>query len=192
MKTVLKTMQKKNSGIPSDILPLFEGIILKYEGSGLPSLPPECEIEFFSAMENHLTKEQRFRLYEINGGCKGTGADKARKAFAQEHAGLPLADRLELFMKDCNRGGRVLNDDNTITVTFACTHGYYKRVREKKPFNPPASLQTYFDSCAGGRLYELEQALGIKLRIKSVDTSPLDENPANHVVFTFKIVEKSI
>jgi hypothetical protein len=37
-------------------------------------------------------------------------------------------------------------------------------------------------------LYELEKALGIKLRIKNVDISPLKENPANPVVFTFEIV----
>ena len=46
---------------------------------------------------------------------------------------IPIRERLSLFVKTFDRGGRVLNDDNTITVKFACTHGYYKRVREKKP-----------------------------------------------------------
>jgi len=188
MKTMLATMKKKNSGIPKEVLPMFEGIIHKYESSGLPSLPPECEKEFYSAMEEHLTQDQRYGLFAIAGGCKGTGADKSRRAFAKEHAHLPLGERLALFTKTFDRGGRVLNEDNTITVNFACTHGYYKRVREKKPFNPTSTLQTYFDCCAGGRLYELEQALDIKLRIKSVDISPLNENPANSVVFTFVVV----
>lgn len=193
MKTMLRTMQKKNSGVPREKLPVFEGIIQKYlelGGGGLTDVGEECSAEFFKAIEEHLTKEQRFRLYEQAGGCKGTGDDKARKAFAQQHAEMPLAERLELFAKKFNRGGRVLNNDGTITVTFRCTHGYYKRVREGKPFTPPASLETYFECCAGGRLYELEKALGIKLKIKSVDISPLEENPASPVVYTFEIVEQ--
>ena len=182
MKTMLATMKKKKSGIPPEVMPMFEGIVQKYEGVG------DREKEFFTAMEEHLTQDQRYGLFTLAGGCKGTGADKARKAFAAEHAHLPLGERLAQFAKTFDRGGCVLNEDDTITVKFACTHGYYKRIREKKPHNPPASLQTYFDRCAGGRLYELEQALGITLRIKSVDISPLDENPANPVVFTFEIV----
>ncbi len=31
MKTMLKAMQKKNSGIPEEILPVFEGIIQEFE-----------------------------------------------------------------------------------------------------------------------------------------------------------------
>ncbi|MCL2356373.1 MAG: hypothetical protein FWC70_04315 [Defluviitaleaceae bacterium] len=188
MRTVMSAMYKKKSGIPADVLPIFESIIVKYEIPGKSSLGPECDAEFFKAMEEHLTREQRFRLYEQVGGCKGTGDDKVRKAFAQEHAALPLAERLELFAKKFNRDGRVLNSDNTITVTFACTHGYYRCALAGKPFNPPASLESYFERCAGGRLYELEKALGINLKIKSVDISPLEENPANPVVFTFEVV----
>jgi len=38
------------------------------------------------------------------------------------------------------------------------------------------------------KLYELEKALGIKLKIKSVDISPLSEDIQNPVRFTFEIV----
>jgi predicted metal-binding protein len=192
MKTMLKAMKKKNSGIPTDALPVFEEIIQKHlvlGGGGLTGTGNVCEAEFFQAMEEHLTQEERFRFFAQCGGCKGTGDDKRRKAFAAQYAETPLAERLELFVKAFDRDGRVLNTDGTITVTFKCTHGYYKRIREGKPFNPPASLQTYFDCCAGGRLYELEKALGIKLKIKSVDISPLTKNPENPVVFTFEVVD---
>jgi len=168
---------------------VFEGIIDKYRELGFNSLGNECDAEFFQAMEEHLTKEQRFWMYEQNGGCQGTGQNKARKTFAQEHADMPLAERLKLFEKTFGRNRAVLNDDNTITVRFACTHGYYKRAREGKPFIPPASLQTYFEHCAGGRLYEYQKALGVKLKIKSVDISPLSENSVNPVVFTFEIID---
>ena len=187
MKTMLKAMKKKQSGIPEDILPVFEDIIQKYEALGSPSLGPECDEEFGKAMNELLTKEQRFRLYEQEGACKGTGHDKERKAFALEHAHRPLAERLELFTKTYGRKA-VLNDDNTITVTFVCTHGYYKQAREGKHLSLPLSIESYFERCAGGRLYEYQKALGIKLNIKSVDISPLSENMTNPVVFTFEIV----
>ena len=188
MKTILNSMKKRNSGIPEDVLPIFEGIIQKYEALNAPSSSPEYEDEFTEAMEEHLTKEQRFWLYEQNGSCKGTGYDKERKAFAIEHAHRILADRLEVFAHTYGRSA-VLNDDNTITVTFACTHGYYKQAREGKHLSLPSKIQSYFERCAGGRLYELQKALEIKLKIRSVDVSPLSENIENPVVFTFQIVE---
>lgn len=180
MKSMLKTMQMPKNEIPDDILPLFDHIVQTYKRD-------ECEEKFLKAMGEHLTEEQRFRIFAQNGSCNGTGYDKERKAFALEHADKPLSERLELFKKTFGRTG-VLNDDNTITVTFACNHGYYKHA-PKGMFQFPDSIETYFERCAGGRLYEYQKALGIKLKIKSVDVSPLSENIVNPVVFTFEIVE---
>jgi hypothetical protein len=170
---MLSIMKKKKNEIPKDIIYIFERI--------------ECGDEFEKAMKEYLTEEQRLRLYEQNGACKGTSADNERQAFALKHADLPLGERLEFFAKTYGRQA-VLNDDNTITVTFKCTHGYYKQVREKKITELPSTIESYFGRCAGGRLYEYEKALGIKLRIKSVDISPLYENIANPVVYTFEII----
>jgi len=184
MKTMLAIMKKRSSGIPADTIHVFDDIIRRGDALGYPSLTPECEAEFIAAMETHLTKEQRYWLYEQNGGCKGTGGDKERKAFALEHGHKPLAERLEmLYGKKA-----VLNDDNTITLAFRCTHGYYKKVREGKIKTPLPGIQPYFERCAGGRLYGLEKQMGIKLKIQSVDVSPLYEDAKNPVVFTFRIV----
>lgn len=179
MKTMLKIMRMRKNEIPDDLLSLFENIVQTYKGE-------ECEEKFIKAMEEQLTTEQRYRLYAQNGSCNGTGYDKERKAFALEHADKPLAERLELFTNTSGRTA-VLNDDNTITVTFACRHGYYKHA-PKGMFRSPASIESYFERCAGGRLYEYQKALGIKLKIKSVDVSPLSENIVNPVVYTFEIV----
>ncbi|MCL2095385.1 MAG: hypothetical protein FWH10_00605 [Oscillospiraceae bacterium] len=180
MKAMLSAMKKQKNGIPGELIPLFEHIVQTSDGD-------ECEAEFMKAMGEHLTRDQRFRLYEQNGACSGTGADKERRAFALEHADKPLAERLELFCKDFGRRA-VLNGGNTITVTFACTHGYYKHAPKGK-FRHTEQLETYFERCAGGRLYELQKALGVNLKIKSVDISPLSENIVNPVVFIFEIVD---
>jgi len=180
-------MQKKNSGISEDILSVFEGIIKKYEALDVPGKHHYCSKEFHEAMEEHLTKEQRFRLYEQHGGCMGTGRDKERKAFALEHSSKSLAERLKIFTKTYGKKA-VLNDDNTITVTFSCTHRYHKVMRDKGKSIPLPPIESYFEGCAGGRLYEYQKALGIKLKIKSVDISPLNKNFDNPVEYTFEIV----
>ncbi|MCL2003617.1 MAG: hypothetical protein FWG72_06405 [Oscillospiraceae bacterium] len=180
MKTMLSSMKKRKFDIPEETVLIFEHIVQAYEGG-------ECEAEFLKAMETHLTREQRFRLCEENGACNGAGHDKERKAFALEHAEKPLAERLALFAKAFGRNA-VLNGDGTITVTFAYTHGYYKHA-PKGTFAFPGSVEAYFERCAGGRLYELQKALGVKLKIKSVDLSPLGESVTNPVVFTFEPAE---
>jgi len=126
---MLKAMQKKNAGISKDILTVFEGIIQKYARPGF-SLGHDCDKEFSEAMEEHLSKEQRFRLYEQNGGCMGTGRDKERKAFALKHANKTIAERIELFARTYGKNV-VLKDDNTIVVTFTCAHRYHKIARDK-------------------------------------------------------------
>ena len=124
-------------------------------------------------------------MYEEVGACNGTGSDKKRKAFALENAHLDLDERMKLFAETFKRWKPMLNDDNTLTLHFKCSHGYYKRAKEGKYTTPPPNVGSYFERCAGGRLYELQKALGIK----SVDVSPLKENIQNPVVFTFEIVE---
>ena len=58
----------------------------------------------------------------------------------------------------------------------------------KGKFQFPESIETYFERCAGGRLYEYQKALGIKMKIKSVDVSPLNEDIVRLVIFTFEVV----
>jgi len=192
---MVSAIKKKKNGIPTDVVPIFEGILQKYRDElgpyliGMTCFAPEWDDEFSQAMSKHLTKEQRFRLYETEGGCNGTGADKERKAFAAEYAHLALDERMALFATTFGRHKPVLNDDNTLTLTFKCSHGYYKRARERKYTAPPPNVEGYFERCAGGRLYELQKALGVKLRIKSVDVSPLSEDVNNPVVYTYEIVE---
>ena len=168
---------------------MFERIVKKYTELGLNGRGNELNSEFCQAMDTHLSKEQRYKLYETNGGCNGTGLDKDRKAFAIEYAHLALDERMALFAETFGRWKPELNDDNTLTLNFRCSHGYYKCAREGKPFTPPSTLQSYFERCAGGRLYELQKALGIKLKIKSVDISALNKDANNPVTFTFEIVD---
>jgi len=185
MKTMLSTMKKRKNGISEDILSIFEHIFKTYSGK-------ECDNKFREAMDEYLTKEQRFRLWEQNGGCKGTGHDKERKAFALKHADKPLAEKLESYIntigKDLSEKTRsiILSEESkTITVIFACDECY----RHTLKGNLTAPLNIYYEACAGGRLYNLQTALGIKLRIKGVDIPSLGVSKESPCVFIYDIVE---
>ena len=128
-----------------NIYDIFEGIIQKYEDPMVsPSLGPECDNEFFNAMEEHLTREQRLRLYETNGGCMGTGHAKKRKNFALEYAHLDLDERMELYAKTFGGRKPVLKNDNTISVTFTCAHRFGKVKRDKIKNSPPPPIDESF------------------------------------------------
>lgn len=196
MSNMIKAMKKKSNGIPMEVVPIFEGILQKQidemnqtDSSKMKCFEPEWDDEFCQAMNKYLTKEQRFQLYETQGACNGTGADNARRIFAYEYANLALDEKIELFSKTFGRHKPILNDDNTLTLNFKCSHGYYKHAKEGKYDTPPQHVEGYFERCAGGRLYELQKALGIKLKIQSVDVSSLSTNVTNPVTFTFEIVE---
>ncbi|MCL2227601.1 MAG: hypothetical protein FWB97_08255 [Oscillospiraceae bacterium] len=195
MNSMVSAIKKKKYGISQDVQSIFEDILQKYQSEygphlvGYTTFHPEWDDEFCQAMGKHLTKEQRFMLYETQGACNGAGADKERKAFATDYAHLALDERMALFAEKFGRWQPVLNDDNTLTLTFKCFHGYYKRAREGKYNTPPSNVEGYFERCAGGRLYELQKALGVKLKIKSVDVAPLNENVNNPVVFIFELME---
>jgi hypothetical protein len=183
-------MQMKKNGIPEGLLPKFERIIQKYYVPNSNS--SEGDKMFKEAMEKYLTKEQLFRLWEQHGGCQGTGRDKERKTFALAHADKPLPKRLEMFLKTIGNGYCKMSNksvildtkNNTLTVPFTCNHGF-KHIREG---TITTSLQFYFECCAGGRLYEFQKALGIKLKIKSVEV-PVNISYETPVMFTFDIVD---
>lgn len=110
MTGMISAMKKKNSGIPEDLVFIFEGILQKQRDQlghpkfvGITCFQPEWDDEFCQAMDKYLTKEQRFKLYETQGGCNGTGADKARKVFAIDYAHIPLDERIDLFAKTFGR-----------------------------------------------------------------------------------------
>ena len=182
MKTMLRVMKKRKNSIPEEKWRIFEKIIENNEG----------ENKFMEAIGEHFAEEQRFRLWEQYGSCRGTGYDKERKVFLLENVHLPLSERLEIYL--CSIGKKFANktlatlldeENNTITVTFACDECY--KASQKGKILAPVKL--HYESCAGGRLYYLEKALGINLKIKTVDIPPNGVNAENPCVFVFDIIE---
>lgn len=190
MRTMLKIMKMPKNEIPEDKVKIFEQIIKKYYVPNSGS--NEGDNKFMEALNEHLTEEQRFKLWEQNGGCRGFSKEKERKAFALENADKPIRKRLELYLKqykktfDSKTLDFILDDKNkTIAVTFACAGCYENSLKGK--FTAPFKI--YYEHCAGGRLDNLQTALGINLRIKSVDIPSAGVNNENPCVFLFEIVK---
>lgn len=177
MKAMLVSMKKKKNNIPESYLPFFEDI--------------KSDTEFLTAMEKHLTKEQRFTIWAENGACRGMKHDKVRKSFAAEHSNESIREKFDAFINSVGcyynspPNSVVLDEENnTITVGFTCKHGLQHLEK-----GISTSLEAYFGYCAGGRLYEFQLALGVKLKIKDVDVSAVKEDIKNPCMFTFEIVQ---
>ena len=187
IKGMLKTMKK--IGTSQDLLSQFTCIAQVDNGA-------ETELEFVEKMDELLTDEQCFSIWECNGGCKGMKHDAARKAFALENADKPLAEKLKLYMQAFNTIDKLcLNNDSTITVTFAHnnngihTGNYTCNCPTIKSLKQPFTVSPTFCGCAaGGRLYAYQLALGIKLKLNSIDSSVLGSNGERPCSFTYEIV----
>ena len=183
MKTMLNTMRNKKNHIPESCIPVFEDIMLINDSN-------ERDAKFMNAMEENLTKEQCFTIWAQNGACRGTKFDRERKAFAVEHSNKSLSERFDIFVNTIGSGYKSKPNDiildekaKTITISFACKHGL---MHLEKGIS--TSLEAYFGHCAGGRLYGLQLALGIKLKIKDVDVTAIKKSINSPCVFTFEIV----
>ena len=143
-------------------------------------------------MDATLTFETKRNLMDQNGCCKSGAREKASKAFFREHLELPLAEKLPLIADVPNMGWPVLNADGTITIhavtyrvgeKFACACPNYNRLKRDYPVS-----RTYCLCCAGHFRYHYEIMLGVKLTLRSVDSSPLDTGGAEPCVMTFAVV----
>lgn len=177
-------MKKKKYNIPEGCLAKFEEIMLindRYERDTM----------FINSMEEYLTKEQCFKIWAQTGACRGTKYDKERKAFAAEHSNKAISEKFDLFVNTIGSGYKSKHNDivldeegKTITISFVCKHGL---MHLEKGIS--TSLEAYFGQCAGGRLYELQLALGASLKIKDVNVTAIKKSIMNPCVFTFEIVQ---
>ncbi len=152
-------------------------------------------IAVIDKMDELLTNEQKLAVLESEGCCKGGKRDAACKAFGKEHKDKPLAEKLALMFTVEYMMNPRLNDDGSFTITMSghqngvhtgkttCSCGAIKKLKQ-----PLTVSKTYCGCCAGHFLYHYQNALGVNLRIKEINSSPLDSNGENPCSFTFEVV----
>lgn len=187
LKNMKETMKKLN--IPSEIM---EQMDLDANQSGNN---PQVVVAVIDKMDELLTKEQCLAVMEKQGCCKGGKRDKDCKAFGKEHKDKPLSEKLELMYNIEYMMYPHINDDGSFTITMSghqngvhsgkttCSCGAIKKLK------PPFTVSpTYCGCCAGHFLYHYQNALGVKLRLREINSSPLNTNGEKPCSFTFEIV----
>jgi len=175
-------------GVPEDI-------ISQFDCTDLIGNRPEPTIEFIEQMEKLLTEEQCLAVMEREGCCKGGRRDKECKAFGKEHKDKPLAEKLAMMPGLYYMMAPMLEADGSFTITMSghqngvhtgrttCSCGAIKKL--KQPFSV---TKTYCGCCAGHFLHHYQNALGVKLRLKSINTSPLNSDGEQPCSFSFELV----
>jgi hypothetical protein len=115
--------------------------------------------------------------------------EKAVKQIAKDLAGGTLEERLQALGKVKYMGSPVRNADGTITGGVGTSGGFPCPcpVFKKWPYEEPVST-TYCMCCGGHFRHHYQIALGVKLRLKAVDSSVLESMKKKPCRFTFEIV----
>jgi len=169
-------------------------IIAEIEDEDYTNTPEErlqSTLAAIDKMDELLTMNQRLAIMEKQGCCKGGKYEKDCKAFGKEHADKPLAEKLALLSGVEYMMSPWLNDDGTITVSWGdwqngknmCSCGQIKKLKQPYSVSP-----TYCGCCAGHHLYHYQNALKVKLRLKKINSSPLNTNGEKPCSFTFEII----
>jgi hypothetical protein len=156
---------------------------------------PHNVTSLIDKMDELLTKEQCLSIMEKQGCCKGGQREKDCKAFALEHKDKSFSEKLALMSSIQYMMSPCLNDDGTFTITFGgyqngvhlgkntCSCGLIKKLEQPFYVSP-----TYCGCCAGHFLYHYQNALGVKLRLKRINSSPLNTNCEQSCGFTFEVI----
>jgi hypothetical protein len=185
----------KKMGESMRMIGIPDEIISRFDCADQKGNRPEPKIAFIDLMEKLLTKDQYLAVMEREGCCKGGQRDKDCKAFGKENKDKPFTEKLSLLSNVHYIMAPRLNGVGSITVTMqghqngvhtgrtTCSCGSIKKL--KQPFSVS---KTYCGCCAGHFLYHYQNALEVKLRLKEINSSPLDSNGEQPCSFTFEVI----
>ena len=174
MKKIRESMQKQE--IPDEIMEQFD--FTEAKGNNLEPI-----LSLIDKMDLLLTKEQ----------CLAIKRDKDCKAFAKEHAGKSLEEKLRLI-SEVEYMMKPQYHDGTFIITM---EGYQNGVHNgkttcscsmiKKLKQPFSVSPTYCGCCAGHFRYHYQNMLGVAVKLKEVVSSPLNTNGEKPCQFLFEI-----
>lgn len=153
LKSMVKNMKKEK--LPEAVLAQFEAFTTGAEYDGM-------ERDFIALMDELIPKEKHPAIWLRAGSCDGGG--KRGKEFALNNADKSFEERIEL-MKDA--GWVTENTDGTYSVERACHCTVIPHKMTNFDFSP-----TFYGCAAAAELFNLEKALGRKLKLVSYEQSP--------------------
>ena len=196
---ISKTMRMKRTNIPQDIL-----IQLGFDTEEYKFVSNKHSFEMLVKMNDLLTTEQKYAVMEQQGCCKTGRADKESKEFAKEHADKSLAEKLEILSAEGDV--HYLNDDGTLSLAVRCYVGdidsvvrschclsgdysaEFKSFVEEQPDKVLLFSQFFCGCCAGHQKHHLQNKLDVKLKLKSINASPIETDEGHKRIFTYEII----
>lgn len=192
---IMKTMRKKK--IPGEILAQFNAPEMKGNQDSMVK-NVMAAVAVIDKMDMLLTEEQRLSIMEEQRCSKTDKFTAPHRAFGLEHTDIPLAEKIKLYNEtDMSYVAKCrLNPDGTLAVSWGtgeegeydCVCSGIKRLR-KDPAQPTDVSLTYCGCCAGYIRYTRQYALGIKLRLKKIVSSPINSKGKNRCEFLFEVVD---
>lgn len=177
IKNITKTIN--NQGIPFDFPRPGEGTDV---------------FALIEQMDKQLTPEQRLSVMQEQGCCKTDFMTAPFRAFGQAHANKTLEEKITL-LPELNAVTNVpchLNTDGTLTIYWGFEKdGKYRclcRTINRMPEQKPISL-TFCGCCAGHMRHTYQYALGVKLKLKGIISSPISSDRKNRCEFLFEIMD---
>jgi hypothetical protein len=188
----IKTIMRKKK-IPDELMASFDC------PSTSEGKPIDRVLALINKMDELLTKEQRLDIMQNQGCCKTAKHSAPFREFGLRHAEKPFGERVELFAEHFHNPKKHLkgkppcwlNSDGTFSVHWASgKDGGFKCVcapinKLPKPINVS---RTYCGCCAGHVRHNYQYALGVKLRLKEIVSSPLDTGGKEFCEFLFEVI----
>ena len=169
-------------------------LIAQFDFPKADSKDPEVIFGLINQMDNILSIEQRLAVMEELGCAKkGKGAD-AHKEFGQSNKDKTLFEKVTLLKgaKGFHRIPCTLNGDGTISAfwsykdgdKYLCICPFKRRLIKEMAISP-----TFCGCCGGHARFNLQNALGVKITLIKIVSSPIGSKGEKHCEFLFQVEE---
>ena len=183
---IKKTMKEQ---IPAELMARIE--FPKPKGN-----QPEAVLSLVNQMDKLLSREQCLSVMEEQGCCKDDKITAPFRAFGLKHADKTVDEKIKLFdeLETVHKAPCHLNPDGTLSIywghgkdgNYQCVCSLIKKLYKER--GGPVSVSSTFCGCCGGHVRNTYQyALGVKLRLKEIVSSPISSDGKKRCEFLFEI-----
>jgi hypothetical protein len=187
---IKKAMRKK--GIPAELMMQID--FPKPSGNQTGEV-----LSLINQMDKLLTREQCLAVMEEQGCHKTERVVAPFREFGQTHAGKTLSEIIQLLtgLDTPHRTPCHLNPDGTLSIYWGFgQEGNYRcvcrKINHKYKREPVNVTKTFCGCCAGHVRHTYQLALGVKLRLKEIVSSPISSGGKERCEFLFEIEGEAV
>ena len=187
VKEIKKTM--KNLVIHNEIMSKI--VFPKPQGN-----QPEEVLALIDQMDKLLSHEQCLSIMEEQGCCKGENITAPFVEFQHKYADKTVKEKIKLFdeIQSGHKPSCNLNKDGTLSIFWdgwnplrnQCVCNVIKRLYKSKGGKINVS-KTFCGCCAGHAKNTIQCALGVKLHLKEIVSSPISSDGKEKCEFLFEV-----